>query len=444
MKTSEANFDGLVGMTHNYAGLSKGNIASLKNKAQISNPKQAAKQGLLKMKALADMGLLQGVLPPHERPRLDVLQRLGFTGNASQMLEKAGKEAPEVLNAVYSASSMWVANTATVSPSTDTADGKVHFTPANLVNQFHRSLEWRTTQKVFQSIFQNDQHFVIHDALPEHAQFGDEGAANHTRFCQDHSQKGVHFLTFGCYSLQNGITPSRFPARQTYEASQAIVRQHGLDPQQVVFAQHHPNVIDSGVFHNDVIAVGNQNVHLCHETAFLNFHEVQERLKTKLEGDFYVISVSEKQVSLGDAVNSYLFNSQIVTLPDGKMVFVAPSECHEVESVKDYLVELVEDDNPISCVKTFNLRESMKNGGGPACLRLRVVLNQKEEKAVNPHVWLNETSFARLNQWVDHHYRDRLSADDLKDPKLMQESQTALDELTQILKLGPIYNFQRL
>ena len=62
MKYFEANFDGLVGPTHNYAGLSVGNVASLNNAKNTSNPKQAAKQGLAKMKALADLGMVQGVL----------------------------------------------------------------------------------------------------------------------------------------------------------------------------------------------------------------------------------------------------------------------------------------------------------------------------------------------------------------------------------------------
>ena len=377
MTTLEANFDGLVGITHNYAGLSQGNIASIKNKSQISNPKQAAKQGLLKMKALSDMGIPQGVLPPHERPCMNTLKRLGFTGSDAQILEKAGKESPEILNAVYSASCMWVANAATVSPSADTTDHKVHLTPANLVSKFHRSLEWQTTQKILQAIFQSHEYFVIHDALPEHTQFGDEGAANHTRFCQEYGQQGLHFFTFGCYALQHGIAPQQFPARQTFEASQAIVRQHQLNPDRVVFAQHNPHVIDAGVFHNDVIAVGNQNVHLCHESAFLYFEEVQEELKMKMDHDFHFITVSESQILLEDAIRSYLFNSQLITLPTGEMIFIAPAECEEVTSVKNYLDEMVQADNPITRVEIFDLRESMKNGGGPACLRLRVVLNTR-------------------------------------------------------------------
>ncbi|WP_370298967.1 N-succinylarginine dihydrolase, partial [Pontibacterium sp.] len=127
MKAFEANFDGLVGPTHNYAGLSFGNVASEKHQAEVSNPKQAAKQGLTKMKALNDLGLVQGVLAPQERPDINTLRQLGFGGSDADVLAAAAKQAPRILAACCSASSMWTANAATVSPSADTANGKVHF-----------------------------------------------------------------------------------------------------------------------------------------------------------------------------------------------------------------------------------------------------------------------------------------------------------------------------
>ncbi len=55
----------------------------------------------------------------------------------------------------------------------------------------------------------------------------------------------------------------------------------------------------------------------------------------------------------------------------------------------------------------------MANGGGPACLRLRVVLTEEERRAVNPAVMMNDTLFNALNDWVDRYYRDRLTAADL-------------------------------
>src|SRR5262245_53014556 len=148
MRSSEVNFDGIVGPTHNYAGLSYGNIASLKSKLTVSNPRQAALEGLEKMKFLMDLGVQQAVLPPHERPHLPTLRALGYSGSDAEILSKVQKDDPVLLTACSSASAMWAANAATVSPSADSSDRRVHFTPANLVTQFHRSIEPSMTARV--------------------------------------------------------------------------------------------------------------------------------------------------------------------------------------------------------------------------------------------------------------------------------------------------------
>ncbi|MFP8966989.1 N-succinylarginine dihydrolase [Pokkaliibacter sp. CJK22405] len=445
MKALEANFDGLVGPTHNYAGLSFGNVASMGNEAAPSNPKEAAKQGLMKMKSLADLGMLQGVLAPQERPDVHTLRKLGFTGSDAQVLMQAAKQAPKVLAAVSSASSMWTANAATVSPSADTEDGRVHFTPANLVNKFHRAIEHPVTGNILQAMFADEQHFAHHPALPAVDHFGDEGAANHTRFAQSYGEQGVEFFVFGKYAFDSSkVAPTRFPARHTFEASEAVARLHGLNPAKVVYAQQNPAVIDAGVFHNDVIAVGNLNVSFYHQEAFLNTAEVNRQLSEAMGGgDFHFIEVPTAEVPVLDAVKSYLFNSQLIALPTGGMAIVVPEECRKTPTVWAYLNKLVTLNTPIREVKVFNLTQSMSNGGGPACLRLRVVLNEAEQQAVNPGVWMNDTLFNRLNLWVDNHYRDRLIEADLADPQLLIESRSALDELTQILKLGSVYPFQR-
>lgn len=446
MKAYEANFDGLVGPTHNYAGLSLGNVASLNNARNHSSPKQAAKQGLQKMKALHDLGMVQGVLAPQERPDINALRRLGFSGSDAEVMQSAASKTPEVYRAVCSASSMWTANAATVSPSADTADGKIHFTPANLTNKFHRSLEPETTGRILQAMFANPQHFAHHQHLPDNDHFGDEGAANHTRLCSDYSKNGVELFVYGRYAFDSSKpAPQRFPARQTLEASQAIARLHGLNEQNTVFLQQNPAVIDQGVFHNDVIAVGNRNVLFFHEQAFLNKQQGLAEIQRKF-GDaspLHFIEVADKQVSVADAISTYLFNTQLINLPDDKMVIIAPTECQEHAGVYRYLSELCQQDTPIKEVKYFDVKQSMQNGGGPACLRLRVVLTEQERAAVNPAVLMNQQLFATLNSWVDKHYRDRLTEADLADPQLLIESRTALDELTQILKLGSVYSFQR-
>ena len=93
MKTYEVNFDGLVGNTHNYAGLAIGDKASMQHAFSISHPKEAALQGLGKMKLLMDLGLKQAVLPPQPRPAIPFLKSLGFKGNDPAMILKKAYEA---------------------------------------------------------------------------------------------------------------------------------------------------------------------------------------------------------------------------------------------------------------------------------------------------------------------------------------------------------------
>ncbi|MCW8108726.1 N-succinylarginine dihydrolase [Alteromonas ponticola] len=445
MKQYEVNFDGLVGPTHNYAGLSFGNVASLNNANAVSNPKEAAKQGLLKMKALADMGMQQGILAPQERPDIAMLRRLGFTGSDATVLENAAKNAKQVFLACCSASSMWTANAATVSPSPDTADGRVHFTPANLTNKFHRSLEPRVTGNILKATFANEKYFAHHTHLPDNDHFGDEGAANHTRLCTDYGHAGLELFVYGRHAFDaSKPAPTRYPARQTLEACQAIARLHGLSDESVVYMQQNPDVIDQGVFHNDVISVGNQNVLFYHEQAFLNTQSSLDEIRQKFgEHPLHFIEVKTSAVSVEDAVKTYLFNTQIITLPDNTMAIIAPTECEENPAVHQYLQELVTLGTPIKEVKYFDVKQSMRNGGGPACLRLRVALTEHELDAVNPYTLMNDDQFKRLNTWVDKHYRDALTENDLRDPQLLMESRAALDELTQLMKLGSVYPFQQ-
>ena len=446
MKYFEANFDGLVGPTHNYAGLSIGNVASLSNAKNTSSPRQAAKQGLSKMKALHDLGLVQGVLAPQERPDVYTLRRLGFSGTDAQVIAKAAKQAPAVFKAVCSASSMWTANAATISPSADTSDGKVHFTPANLTNKFHRSLEPITTGKILQAMFRNPAHFAHHMHLPDNDHFGDEGAANHTRLCSNYGKRGVELFVYGRYAFDSSKpAPKRFPARHTLEACEAVARLHGLSDEHVVYMQQNPDVIDQGVFHNDVIAVGNQNVLFYHQQAFVDTTLKLDELKRKFGADaeLHLIEVKDTDVTVAEAVKTYLFNTQVITLPNGEMAIIAPTECQDSPTVSAYLAALTARNTPIKHIHYYDVKQSMRNGGGPACLRLRVAMSEQEKQAVNQNVLMSDNLFATLNQWVDKHYRDEICEADLADPQLLMESRTALDQLTQILNLGSVYPFQQ-
>jgi succinylarginine dihydrolase len=448
MGALEVNFDGLPGPTHNYSGLAAGNLASERNRSLAANPRQAALQGLAKMKALADAGYAQAVLPPHERPAVDVLRALGFAGrddSDGDVVARAGRDAPHLLAACSSAAAMWVANAATVSPSSDTRDGRVHFTPANLVSHFHRTLETPTTTRVLRAIFHDPARFAVHDPLPAAAQFGDEGAANHMRFATGAAAPGVELFVYGRAGFDTAAAmPQRFPARQTREASQAVARRHGLDPGRTLFAQQNPAAIDAGAFHNDVVAVANGSVLFCHEHAFVSPEALLASLRSTLGPAFTPIVVREAEVTLDRAVATYLFNSQLITRADGNMLLVAPAECLEDESVVAYLRRLTEGNGPIRELRAFDLRQSMRNGGGPACLRLRVVLSDAERAAIGANIWLDDTLHGALTEWVKRHYRDRLTPDDLADPALLDEGRRALDELSRLLRLGDVYPFQRI
>ena len=444
----EVNFDGLVGPTHNYAGLSYGNIASVQHGDTTSNPKQAALEGLAKMKLLADMGLAQAVLPPQERPDLPALRRLGFHGSDASILEQAHRDNPALLASVSSASCMWTANAATVSPSADTADGRIHFTVANLISQPHRSIEPPATHATLLKIFRDDECFAHHGPLPSGAHLGDEGAANHTRLCDDYGQPGVELFAYGRAALDASATqPTHYPARQTHEASAAVARLHRLDPDRTIVAQQNPAVIDAGVFHNDVISVGNRNVFLYHHEAFVDTPTVIEELKRTYAracgNDLVCIGVASDQVAVAEAVATYLFNSQLVSLPDGGMSLICPAQCQEHDRTRQLLERITAGDNPINTVHYVDVRQSMCNGGGPACLRLRVVLTGEQIERSLQGVYLTDDLYNRLTSWVTRHYRDQLSPPDLADPKLLDESRTALEELTRILGLGSLYPFQR-
>lgn len=440
----EINFDGIPGPTHNYSGLARGNLAAEKHARLVANPREAALQGLAKMRALAARGYRQAVLPPHERPDVFALRALGFAGGNADVIRRAAREAPQVLAACSSAAAMWAANAATVSPSADTRDGRVHFTPANLVSHFHRSLEAATTTRVLRAIFADPAHFVVHDPLPAAPQFGDEGAANHTRFATAPDAAGVELFVYGRAAYDaTASAPQRYPARQTREASTAIARRHGLDPKRTILAQQQPEAIDAGVFHNDVIAVGHDNVLFCHERAFVDSPAVLAEIAAKVGPAFVPVVVRDDEASLADAVATYLFNSQLVTRPDGRLLLVAPAECREHPRVAAYLDALLASDGAIAEVLTFDLRQSMRNGGGPACLRLRVVLTDAERAAVDARVFLDDALAGDLDSWIRRHYRDRLGPEDLGDPQLVDESRRALDELTPMLRLGSVYPFQR-
>jgi succinylarginine dihydrolase len=447
MDAREVNFDGLIGPTHNYAGLGPGNLASQRNRAKASNPRAAALQGLAKMRLLHDLGVPQAVLPPQDRPCLSMLRRAGFDGDDAAVLIAAKREAPGLLAAAWSASSMWAANAATVCPSVDAGDGRVHFTPANLVSSLHRSLEAEQTARSLRAIFADGSRFAHHPPLPAADDFRDEGAANHTRLAADFDTPGLHLFVHGDES-DSGSAKRRFRSRQAAQASACIARLHRLDPQRYVLLKQSPAAIDAGVFHNDVIAVGHRNLLLVHQDAFADEADAIDRLKRAYEGLVHGVPlrlarVTRDELSLDAAVRSYLFNSQVVDAADGRRLLIAPNETRDNPASSSVVRRLVSE-GALDDAVFVDVRQSMSNGGGPACLRLRVVLTAEERRAIAPGVWFDADRHDQLAAWVERHYRDRLTPDDLADPRLADESRAALDELTRLLGLGSIYPFQRL
>lgn len=417
MALREINFDGIIGPTHNYAGLSLGNIASTGNKGMIAHPRAAALQGLEKMRHNLRLGLAQGLFAPLPRPNHEWLTELGTTA----------QEAPEAIRAAaWSASSMWAANAATVSPAPDTADGRCHLTAANLRTMAHRSHEWPDTLTQLRCAFRDDRHFRVHRPVPQ--TFGDEGAANHMRLAVGHGDPGVEVFVYG-------VRGGTFPARQHLEASRAIARLHRLDPDRTLFVAQSEAAIAAGAFHNDVVAVANENVLFAHEQAFEDrpaFYADLKRLLPTAE----IVEVPAARVTLEDAVKSYLFNAQLITLPAGEgMALVLPEEARDTPAVWSYLEELTAGTGPIRKLFVVDVRDSMSNGGGPACLRLRVIA---DPATVDPRFLLDEKKLDRIAGCVAEHWPETIAPGDLADMGLCRQVEAARAALLDLLDLGEL------
>ncbi|MGQ7829606.1 N-succinylarginine dihydrolase [Altererythrobacter sp. Z27] len=412
MTLREINFDGIVGPSHNYAGLSLGNIASAKHQGNVSYPRAAALQGVAKMRGnLARLGV-QGFLLPLPRPNNGLLRALAVDETAERGL----------LAAAWSASSMWTANAATVSPAPDTADGKCHLTPANLVTMIHRAQEWPDTKRQLEIAFGNREHFTLHDAVPP--SFGDEGAANHMRLCASHGEPGVEVFVYG----RSG---GKFPARQHVEACRAVARLHGLDPERAVFIEQNPAAIEAGAFHNDVVAVANEGVIFAHELAFADRQAAYDAMR-KAFPPLQVVEVPDSAVSLAEAIKTYLFNAQLVTLPEGGMALIVPEECRESPSVWRWCEQMTASNGPIRQVIPVDVRQSMANGGGPACLRLRVVA---DPAAVDPRFLLDEAKADVLESVIAANWPEQIDPADLGKEVLKNSVTSARYALLEALDL---------
>lgn len=412
MAIREINFDGLIGPSHNYAGLSLGNLASARNAGALSHPRAAALQGLAKMRANIALGLTQGLLLPHDRPDRVWLESLGTSYETAD---------PHLRASALSASAMWAANAATVSPGPDTADGKCHLTIANLVTMPHRSHEWPGTLAQLKLAFAHDV-FTVHAPVPP--PFGDEGAANHMRLCDGHGSPGVEIFVYGRPS-------GAFPARQHPEASRAVARLHGLSQDRTLFVAQSEEAIAAGAFHNDVVAVANETVLFVHEKAFAERETVYADLR-RMMPQIEIVEVPAEEVSLADAISSYLFNAQLVTPSEGGMALIVPAEARETPSVWRWLQNHVAGNGAIRRVEVVDVRESMANGGGPACLRLRVVC---DPATVDPRFMVDEAKIGRIEALVGHYWPETIAADDIGNAELVARITDARSRLLDLLDL---------
>ncbi|GGA06820.1 N-succinylarginine dihydrolase 1 [Blastomonas marina] len=414
MSLREINFDGIVGPSHNYAGLSLGNIASASHKGDPSYPRAAALQGVAKMRHNLGLGLAQGFLLPLPRPNRAFLEAIAPDEDTP----------PALVAAAWSASSMWTANAATVSPAPDTRDGKCHLTPANLVTMPHRAQEWQDTKAQLDLAF-GGEGFVVHDAVMP--SFGDEGAANHMRFCEGHDAPGVEVFVWG---RQGG----RYPARQHEQASRIVARSHGLAPARAVFIEQNPEAIAAGAFHNDVVSVANERVLFTHERAYADQAGAYDAIRAAFPA-LQVVEVPETSVSLEEAIRTYLFNAQLVSLPEGGMALVVPSECRESESVWSWVETMLGSNGPIRQVLPVDVRQSMANGGGPACLRLRVVA---DPDAVDPRFMVDEAKAGRIEQVVAEHWPEQIDPADIGSDSLARSVIDARRALLDALELSEL------
>ena len=417
---AEINFDGIIGPSHNYAGLSPGNVASANNARTASQPREAALQGIAKMRANLDLGLHQGFFMPLDRPDDRWLASLGTSYAEAE---------PYLQAAALSASSMWAANAATVSPAPDSADGKCHLTVANLIAMGHRSHEWPGTLAQLKLAFAHDA-FKVHPPVP--APFGDEGAANHLRLCSSHDAAGLEIFVYG-------IKGGKYPVRQNLEASRAVARFHRLDPARTLFVAQADAAIGSGAFHNDVVAVANENVLLCHQLAFADPELTYAAIRAIMP-EVEIIEVPKNAVSLEDAIASYLFNAQLVTIPaddgpEGGMALIVPTEARACAPVWNWLEELVRGNGPIRQLIPVDVRQSMANGGGPACLRLRVVADPAR---IDSRFMASHEKLDTIADIVSRHWPASIEPDEIAEPRLIAAVKSARSALLAALDLNEL------
>lgn len=433
----EVNLDSLIGLGHHFGGLSPGNLASTTHKNELSNPQAAALQGLEKAWLLQTITSRQLLLPPLLRPHESLLQTAGFIGSYESAMARALEVEPDLVSAIWSSSFVWTANLGIFTPSCDSASGKSHLTLANLCTNLHRSLEsgerFESLQKWLSGAIN------VHAPLPSSLSLADEGAANHTRFFSlTNPECGLHHFVYG---LSPEGTPhsqktSIYPARQSLRAAQWIARRHELIENHVMYTQQNPNVIDQGVFHNDVICTGHGSFLLCHEQAFvhgMNEVDLLRRRFQELTGDALCVElVSSQQLSVELAVKTYLFNSQLVLTPQGPVI-IAALECERHPQTYTLLQDLKQRWS-LAGLYFVDLTQSMHNGGGPACLRLRLPMKPSQYQKLSAF-HLTPKRYQQLKTLIEKDYPTQLTKSMLIDKSYRDHAVAVQEKILQIFGL---------
>jgi len=426
MSDLQLNISELPGPTFMYSGLSADNVASLNNKHLAANPLKFALLSLQRMRLLLEEGVHQVIFPPHRRPDLQALGYCGFTGDMGHMIGSADKFSRGYLESLLAASSVWTANAATVTPSADSEDGKVHITTANLNSHFHRSIEASQTHAKLARVFADDNFFALHQALPSHNRFSDEGAANHMRFHVEGENRGLNVFVYG----NDPDNPGYMQGRQSLWASKAICQLHALSSTQVWLQKQSKEAISRGIFHNDIISMNSHDLLVFHQQAYENHESLIEKL-TAL--GICCVEIKAEEFSLEHALKTYFFNSEFIKGKDGSQVLVMSEKCQHDAKVHAQLERIQTAYNKEIKTIYVDLDDSLKNGGGPACLRLRVQLNQEQFSAIPSKFLLTQNKLNALQEVVTRFYRESLSYEDVFTETFQLSLQPVYSRLEQVL-----------
>ena len=428
MNLIEIQIDRIVGPTHHFGGLGVGNIASKTNAGEVSNPAAAALQGLDKMRMVAQLGVPQLILPPQTRPASGMLQSLGFRDPQWRTLLD---DNPELFSAAMSSSAMWNANAATVTPAIDNQSNQLTMTIANLNASLHRSIEPCNTElELAKALGCASQ---IMPPLAMGSALRDEGAANHMRLGTGENTPGINVFVYG----DGDSSPTQFWPRQSRAACEAIARRHQLSTENTFFLKQHPQAIDAGAFHNDVVAMSHHNLWVHHELAYWKagetLQQIEERYRELNDVELNRIEIPDEDLSIADAVSTYLFNSQIVSPPDSRRpVVLCPSDVREHDGAKKIVRDLCQ--RGIfreACYVALN--QSMSGGGGPACLRLRIPVTTRTLNSVPKlNQWTEEID-QQLRNAIERHYPTEITLEKLTDPSILSQAENAASAIQGIL-----------